>query len=164
MAWCARHCREAERTGTVPTGEPRPAGAAGARGRRPKVYFLQGDGTVCVRASHPFLGRVVFAGISEADLPKVRHVRKWEIEVRDATMYLREIPRDPEAKRHGAYLHRLLMGEPPTDPTTGEVLTVNHIDGNGLNNLRDNLEWATAKQQAENREARRRGEIALRCC
>lgn len=102
--------------------------------------------------------------MSEDDLPKVVHVRRWTGEPRDLTIYFREVPARGDDRQRGEYLHRLIMGEPPTDPVTGEVLTVNHIDGNGLNNRRENLEWATAKQQAENREARRRGEVPLHSC
>ena len=37
------------------------------------------------------------------------------------------------------YMHRLIMGEP-------KDLTIDHIDGNGLNNRRENLRICTAAQ------------------
>ena len=47
-------------------------------------------------------------------------------------------------------LHSLLMGEP-----TSPGLTVDHINGCGCDNRRENLKWATKQEQTANR--RRRG-------
>ena len=46
-------------------------------------------------------------------------------------------------------MHNSLMGEPPTPN-----LTPDHRDGNGLNNQRGNLRWATKAQQAQNSRVR----------
>jgi hypothetical protein len=37
-------------------------------------------------------------------------------------------------------------------PNTKNKLTVNHLDGNKLNNKADNLEWATHKENCQHRE------------
>jgi hypothetical protein len=49
-----------------------------------------------------------------------------------------------EGKRKNYYLHREIMGSPPG-------LTIDHIDGNPLNNRRSNLRIATQAQNVQNR-------------
>lgn len=48
----------------------------------------------------------------------------------------------------GVMMHRFLMGAPPADG-----LMVDHKNGNGLDNRRDNLRWATPQQNQWNSKA-----------
>lgn len=54
-----------------------------------------------------------------------------------------------DKRSSGAELHRLLAKAFIPNPE-GKA-TVNHIDGNGLNNSLDNLEWATLSEQQRHR-------------
>lgn len=47
------------------------------------------------------------------------------------------------------YLHRDIMGEPPT-----QELEIDHINGNKLDNRRQNLRWATRSQNMANRKVK----------
>lgn len=55
------------------------------------------------------------------------------------------------AKRQGVPLHRIIMG---VEGIPASVIMVDHIDGDGLNNRRENLRLATASQNAMNRRTR----------
>ena len=44
-------------------------------------------------------------------------------------------------------MHRLILGEPPSD----QKVIVDHRDGNGLNNQRSNLRWVTKQENNCNR-------------
>jgi HNH endonuclease len=51
-----------------------------------------------------------------------------------------------EVKTTSQFMHRLILGL-PSNPR----LEVDHIDGNGLNNCRENLRWVTTSQNQRNR-------------
>lgn len=80
------------------------------------------------------------ATIDAADVPLVEGYN-WTVIVRKYTTYVYRNDRG-----RGLLLHRLLMGDP-------EGLTVDHRDGDGLNNTRQNLRVAT---KAENNRNQRR--------
>lgn len=81
--------------------------------------------------------------VDAADLP-VLAGRRWWREQRPNVCYARC---SEGCRRRGLYLHRILMGEPP-EPG----MSVDHINGDGLDNRRKNLRWATAEEQAANRD------------
>lgn len=61
--------------------------------------------------------------------------------------YLKTTLRDTDNKRKGLYIHRLLALTFIPNPENKD--TVNHIDGDKLNNTLSNLEWATRSEQVQ---------------
>lgn len=54
--------------------------------------------------------------------------------------------------RHvGIYLHKEIALKRYGPPPSEDHIVVDHLDGNSLNNLEENLRWATPKQNHENR-------------
>lgn len=49
----------------------------------------------------------------------------------------------PDGRQRGILMHRLLMGDPPVE--------VDHVNGDGLRNVRSNLRLATDTEQTRNR-------------
>ncbi len=81
--------------------------------------------------------------INVSDLP-VAEGFNWRVaKIGRSTYALRINPLDP--KRGSIRLHRAIMGEP-------EGLEVDHIDGDGLNNRRENLRLATRAENMRNRK------------
>jgi hypothetical protein len=58
-------------------------------------------------------------------------------------------------KRSRRIMHRVLMGD--------SDMMVDHIDGNGLNNRRSNLRWATASQNVINQKRRSDNLSGFKC-
>jgi len=48
--------------------------------------------------------------------------------------------RETGGKKITTYLHQFILGKPPED------MEIDHIDGNGLNNQRENLQFVTHKE------------------
>lgn len=89
-------------------------------------------------------GRKVYTVlVSEVDYERVSQI-KWHIKVCDHTPYAYgTVIRN--GKRQKISMHRFVMGT--TDPS----IFVDHWDGNGLNNTRENLREATVQQNNANR-------------
>lgn len=69
---------------------------------------------------------------------------KWYAIPKRRTTYARS---SETLKSPSIRMHRLIMKPPPE-------LQVDHIDGNGLNNQKSNLRWATHSQNQFNRKSR----------
>jgi hypothetical protein len=85
------------------------------------------------------------AVIDAADAPLVGQYN-WCAEVQSRAVYARRTDRSG-VKQRSVLMHRVLMGAP-------NGLEVDHIDGNGLNNRRDNLRTATKAQNVRNQRTR----------
>ena len=59
--------------------------------------------------------------------------------------YARTWVKNPDGTRAKLKMHRLIIGDSPAGATP------DHINGNGCDNRRANLRWATRSQQAQNR-------------
>lgn len=64
---------------------------------------------------------------------------KWQVSLRETNIYA-----VTDINRKRIYMHRMIMGEP-------KGMTVDHRDGDGLNNRRSNLRIATRRQNVINR-------------
>ncbi len=82
-----------------------------------------------------------------AERPEVRD-HAWRLLRRPGKSYARR--RGPRPEAQTIYLHRVILGLPP-----GRAPQVDHIDGDGLNNLEDNLRLATPSQNLANMPPRR---------
>jgi hypothetical protein len=67
---------------------------------------------------------------------------------------------DKRPRRHGIYLHRLVLGLPPWERGG---LEVDHIDRDGLNNRRSNLRAVTHQENALNRTDTVTSRLCLTC-
>lgn len=75
------------------------------------------------------------------DIDKDLQLLYWTASVSEGTVY---------ATRNGTSLHRMIM-ETVMGNKIPDGMVVDHIDGNGLNNTRDNLRIVTVRQNAINR-------------
>lgn len=91
------------------------------------------------------LSKGLFAVVDDCDADRVR-AHRWHAARRVHTTYAASNIMT-ESGRHYALLHRFVMGA-----TDG--LLVDHINGNGLDNTRSNLRFATPEQNARNRAGR----------
>lgn len=85
------------------------------------------------------------ATIDAADLRLVEGYN-WYAEARRHSVYARRDDQDGQS-RIRVYLHRKICGCP-------DGLQVDHIDGDGLNNRRNNLRAVTAEQNARNQRVK----------
>jgi AP2 domain/HNH endonuclease len=86
------------------------------------------------------LSRGYEAVIDAVDVPLIEALR-WRVHVGKRTAYA--LHSGPRPARCNIFMHRLLMREP-------DGLRVDHKDGNGLNNRKDNLRPATDQQNSFN--------------
>jgi len=84
----------------------------------------------------------LYTVVSEEDYPRVRHLR-WTAHRAQTRVYA-----TAALGGKSVYLHRLLMDFPPG-------FTVDHIDGDGLNNRRENLRIASQVLNTLNARRRR---------
>jgi hypothetical protein len=96
------------------------------------------------------LTRSYFAIVDDADYERVIAAGPWHVRPDKGTFYASHtMPRGTDGKQKTIALHRFLLGI--ADPKT----KVDHWDGDGLNNRRNNLRVATSQQNSANH--RRRG-------
>ena len=82
--------------------------------------------------------------IDASDIELVESIH-WHAAKCRRTMYVKHTtPRNENGKQETIRLHRLIMGHPIG-------MQVDHINGNGLDNRRENLRVATANQNQHNR-------------
>ena len=84
-----------------------------------------------------------YATIDAADADRVLS-KKWRAHRKANTVYARTNTSRKEGKRRVILLHRFILDAP-------NGVYVDHIDGNGLNNCRDNLRFVTHAQNSTNR-------------
>lgn len=90
------------------------------------------------------------AVIDASDWPLVSQFQ-WRVDLprqnKCKTAYAIATVRTPESTYHTIRMHRVILG-------AGRGQLVDHIDGNGLNNVRSNLRFATQSQQMANAPSR----------
>lgn len=127
------------------------------QGTRPAAFVCQ-DGPYTgqeksVAGEHPRnapgtrlipLSRGLFAVVSAQDFERVNRF-KWNARLDSGIWYaVREIPAVPGRRGRGRdRMHRFILGVAPWE-------MVDHKDGNGLNNTRENLRKATSGENARN--------------
>lgn len=98
----------------------------------------------------PLWGRgdipVAYALIDSDDAPKVEGYR-WNVVEGSGKRYAHAIIRAGGIYVASLRMHRLLLGEPPDSERT----RVDHKNGDGLDNRRDNLRWSTPGENSQNR-------------
>jgi hypothetical protein len=95
----------------------------------------------------------VFAMVSDEDFERLRS-STWYLTTRKNrnTQYVYRLVTTPEGKTQSERLHRVVMG---LGPTGVDDVHVDHIDGNGLNNQRENLRRANCSQNFANKGLRK---------
>ena len=88
------------------------------------------------------LSRGYVAIIDAADVPLVDGVN-WTAAVHNRLVYAHRNATLPDGKRRYVAMHRVILGD--------SELHVDHRDGDGLNNRRSNLRWATRFENMSNR-------------
>lgn len=97
------------------------------------------------------LSKGYVAVVDDADYPLLATI-KWCAKPNDGKVYAcgRVGPQWKVSQRKRVLMHRLIMNAP-------SGTEVDHRDGNGLNNTRDNLRFATRTQNARNRRVQPHG-------
>lgn len=144
--WCKVHLRQQAMGEQLHMPTPVTTRARGTTRYRPRRN-PDGSYTVALLGSRYHV--MTFDAI---DLPVVDQVLRWRVEHDSWTSYaVAERSRDKTGPLVRTAAHRLILGSPPE-----KALTVDHLDGCGLNNRRSNLRWATKAEQRENRRRRQR--------
>lgn len=93
--------------------------------------------------------------IDAKDTPLVEGMN-WRALVDQHTVYaVRSGARSKVEKRKTIYMHRLFA-------TVPDSMELDHVDGNGLNNRRENLRVATALQNRRNQKLGKRNKVGLK--
>ena len=87
----------------------------------------------------------VFAMVDDADFDALSQW-KWSAEKRNGTFYAIRSVRRPDGKKTTIRMHRQLVGN---------GVEVDHADGNGLNNQRENLRPCSVAENQQNRKCAR---------
>ena len=78
------------------------------------------------------------------DIASVILARKWHVSRRKKGVYFATSVFTSNGRTHEKRLHRVIAGAPPN-------VIVDHINGNTLDNRRENLRWCSAGQNTRNR-------------
>jgi HNH endonuclease len=91
-----------------------------------------------------------FGLVSEEDYAWITR-KQWSfhIDQRGKAYVRRCTGADSAGRRTAIYLHREVMRR-ISSPPTGQHTMVDHINGHGLDNRRDNLRWVTPSENAKN--------------
>lgn len=148
---CTPHRKQAARGERMTPDAKRTSGKRGPKARKPRTLpgGLASVPLYRPRGAPKDLPR--WAMIDESDLSLIGSLR-WEVEARERTFYAKCATRGPH---FGRRMHQVVMGEPPLDREDRSVLSIDHANGDGLDNRRENLRWATPAEQAANRRPRR---------
>jgi hypothetical protein len=90
--------------------------------------------------------------VDVADYSLVLAAGPWRAVRSHRTSYAQHSVRLPDGRRTGRYMHTLLTGWPLVD----------HKNGDGLDNRRDNLRPATAEQNNQNKRLYRNNRVGLK--
>lgn len=88
----------------------------------------------------------LFATVDDEDYEKLVAMGKWHGRKKKRTYYARR-----EVGGKNRHMHSVLMGDTPIG------MVIDHIDGDGLNNQKNNLRFATFSQNANHRIRKRVG-------
>lgn len=100
----------------------------------------------------PFHNQVVTAYVSLCDYEKCK-ARVWRISQKRNKYY---VVSGSKTRRDMVYMHQLIMGKPQ------DGFEIDHIDGNSLNNMRENLRFLTRSENARSVGVRIDSTIGIR--
>lgn len=105
------------------------------------------------------LNKGFVAVVDDEDYERVAAFKWRVLERRDARgvvtlRYAMRTARRPDGSRAMQYLYSLVMGREP-----GDDLDVDHVDGDGLNNRRENLRLVTRSENLRNSRRHREGAV-----
>jgi len=96
-------------------------------------------------------GEIYTVAVDPEDYQHVMAAGPWFIQPDYRTFYAMRSVKRPDGRRTTQKLHQLLLGS-----------QVDHIDGNGLNNTRANLRFATHSQNCQNQRVRKDSKSGVR--
>lgn len=100
-----------------------------------------------------------FALVDDDIYELVKDFNWYTLKVKNTFYVARKSSRidDPQGKQYKILLHHIVVGKP------NKGYEVDHIDGNGLNNQRDNLRVITHRGNLQNRIEHRKGRLVGAC-